>query len=153
LKLGDSYTRKATAKGTVVQDPSPEFLAKVPRNFRDTLPSRMDRFREREIKPKEGADFGYADVELWMKAEAPIRRPLMPRFRTKALKDPTFKSAIVANMSSHPEWDPILFPEKYLPKDPPPGQPPAAGSSPTASPTPAQPTSTAPTNTNPTPGK
>src|SRR5262245_15134291 len=66
LKLGDTYTRKSSAvRGTVVQDPSPEFLAKVPRNFRDTLPSRMDRFRERDVKPKEGADFGYADVELW----------------------------------------------------------------------------------------
>ena len=48
-----SYTRKnAAGKAVVVHDPSPEFLAKVPRNFRDTLPSRMEKFREREIKPK-----------------------------------------------------------------------------------------------------
>src|SRR5262249_30135872 len=103
LKLGDTYTRKASAKGTVVQDPSPEFLSKVPKNFRDTLPSRMERFRDREVKPKEGADFGYADVELWMKAEPSIRRPFVQRWKAKALKDPAFKAAIVANMSSHME--------------------------------------------------
>jgi hypothetical protein len=123
LKFGDTYARKGSARGTVVQDPSPDFLAKVPRNFRDTLPSRMDRFRDRDVKPKEGADFGYADVELWMKAEPSIRRPLVQRFKAKAFKDPAFKSAITANMSSHMEWDPVLYPEKYLPKDPPPPAP------------------------------
>jgi len=44
-----------------------DFLAKVPKNFRDTLPSRMDRYRDREVKPKEGADFGYA-------GRCPVRR-------------------------------------------------------------------------------
>lgn len=120
LKLNDSYTRKTAAgKGVVVHDPAPEFLAKVPRNFRDTLPSRMEKFRDREIKPKEAPDFGYADVELWMKAEPSIRRPMVARFKSKAFKDNTFKQAIVTNMAAHPEWDPVLFPEKYLPKDPP----------------------------------
>jgi hypothetical protein len=120
LKLGDTYTRKAVVgKGVVVHDPSPEFLAKVPRNFRDTLPSRMEKFRDREIKMKEAPDFGYADVELWLKAEPTIRRPFVQRWKAKAFKDSAFKSGIVANMSSHPEWDPVLFPEKYLPKDPP----------------------------------
>jgi len=101
LKLGDTYTRKGQTKGTVVQDPSPDFLAKVPKNFRHTLPSRMDRYRDREVKPKEGADFGYADVELWMKAEPSIRRPFVQRWKAKAFKDPAFKSGIVANMNSH----------------------------------------------------
>jgi len=143
MKLGDTYTRKASGRGTVVQDPSPEFLSKVPKNFRDTLPSRMDRFRDREVKPKEGADFGYADVELWMKAEPSIRRPFVQRWKAKAFKDPAFKAAIVTNMSSHMEWDPILFPEKYLPKEPPPT--PA-----TATPTqPQQPT--VPASSNPPP--
>lgn len=120
LKLGDTYSRKTIAgKGIVVQDPTPEFLAKVPRNFRDTLPSRMDKFREREVKVKEAPDFGYADVELWLKAEPSIRRPFVQRWKSKAFKDASFKSGIVANMASHPEWDPVLFPEKYLPKEPP----------------------------------
>lgn len=119
LKLGDSYARKMSGVGTVVQDPTPDFLAKVPRNFRDTLPSRIDRFRDRDVKPKEAPDFGYADVELWLKAEPSIRRPFVQRWRAKAFRDSAFKAGIVANMSSHMEWDPVLFPEKYLPKEPP----------------------------------
>jgi hypothetical protein len=34
-------------------------------------------------------------------------------------RDPAFRSALIANLRSHPEWDPILFPEKYKPKPPP----------------------------------
>lgn len=146
LKLGDTYTRKTVAgKGTVVHDPSPEFLAKVPRNFRDTLPSRMEKFREREIKPKEAPDFGYADVELWLKAEAAIRKPFVQRWKAKAFKDANFKSGIVANMASHPEWDPVLFPEKYLPKEPPSATTLAPGQAPS--------TTTAATPTAPPPSK
>lgn len=146
LKLGDTYSRKASGRGTVVQDPTPDFLAKVPRNFRDTLPSRMDRFRDRDVRPKEGADFGYADVELWLKAEPSIRRPFVQRWKAKAFKDPAFKQGIVANMSSHMEWDPVLFPEKYLPKDPPP--------TPSPAPSQAQPPTAAPGTANPpTPSK
>ena len=90
--------------------------------------------------------FGYADVELWLKAEPSIRRPFVQRWKAKAFKDPAFKQGIVANMSSHMEWDPVLFPEKYLPKDPPP--------TPSPAPTQAQPTTTAPGTANPpTPSK
>lgn len=120
LKAGDTYRRKVSSRGAVTHEATPDFLAKMPRYFRDTLPSRMDKFRDQDVRPKEGPDFGYADVELWMKAEASIRRPFVWRWKAKALKDPAFKQGIVANMSSHPEWDPILFPEKYLPKEPPP---------------------------------
>ena len=119
LKIGDSYARKATGKGTVVRDAAPEFLGKMPKYFRDTLPSRMEKFRDRDVKPKEAPDFGYADVELWLKAEPAIRRPFVQRWKAKAFKDANFKSGVVANMASHPEWDPVLFPEKYLPKEPP----------------------------------
>ena len=118
LKSGDTYRRKAAARGSVAQEATPDFLAKMPKYFRDTLPSRMDRFRDQDIKPREASDFGYADVELWLKAEPSIRRPFVQRWKTKAFKDPAFKAAIVADMNSHPEWDPVLFPEKYLPKEP-----------------------------------
>jgi hypothetical protein len=62
-----------------------------------------------------------------LKAESPFRRQFIERWRGKA-RDSEFRRALVANLSSHPEWDPVLFPEKYLPK-------PASGvaSNPTAS--------------------
>ena len=158
LKSGDTYRRKAAARGAVTQEATPDFLSKMPRYFRDTLPSRMDRFRDADVKPKEAPDFGYADVELWLKAEPSIRRPFVQRWKAKAFKDPAFKSAIVANMNQHPEWDPVLFPEKYLPKEPPPVPPSstqAQQQTPAAlpqapAPTPALP---APDPTKPTPTK
>lgn len=54
-------------------------------------------------------EFGYADVEPWLKAESAVRRMLMQRWRPKA-KDNAFRTALVANLPAHPEWDPILFP-------------------------------------------
>jgi hypothetical protein len=53
-------------------------------------------------------------------------RPFIP----KANQDVAFRSALVANLRSHPEWDPILFPEKYKPKPPP--EPPAVAPPPPA---------------------
>jgi hypothetical protein len=145
LNGGDTYRRKVSSRGSVERGADvPDFLAKMPRSFRDTLPSRLEKFRERDVRPREAPDFGYADVELWLKAEPAIRRPFVQRWKAKAFADAAFKQGIVANMSAHPEWDPVLFPEKYLPKEPPsatPAQPAQAqtGSPATPSgPTPAQ---------------
>jgi hypothetical protein len=152
LKSGDTYRRKSAARGSVTQEATPEFLAKMPKYFRDTLPSRMDRYRDNDVKPKEAPDFGYADVELWLKAEPSIRRPFVQRWKAKAFKDPAFKSAIAANMNQHPEWDPVLFPEKYLPKEPPPAPPSATpGQQQTAVPAPTNPPPPNPTPSNPPP--
>jgi hypothetical protein len=50
----------------------------------------------------------------------------MQRFIRKA-DDPAFRQALIANLRFHFEWDPILFPEKYKPKEPPPEAPQAGG--------------------------
>jgi len=44
-------------------------------------------------------------------------REVVARFQPRAA-DPAFRAALVANLRFHPEWDPVLFPEKYLPKEP-----------------------------------
>jgi hypothetical protein len=116
LRAGDFYTRKAGARGTVAAHPSHAFVDDMPRSFRDSLPSRLERLRGVQVRPKDAGDFAYADVEPWLKAEPSVRRPLMQRWRAKA-REPAFRSALVSNLSSHPEWDPILFPEKYKPKE------------------------------------
>jgi len=119
VKAGDFYRRKAGSRGAVSGAPTAAFLAEMPRPFRDSLPLRAERFRDRPVQPRDATDFGYADVEVWLKAEPPVRRSLMQRWRGKA-HEPAFRQSLVANLSSHPEWDPILFPEKYKPKEPPP---------------------------------
>jgi hypothetical protein len=123
VKGGDFYQRKPPARGTVASVASPAFVADMPRPFRDSLPPRLERFRERQVAARDAPAFAYADVEDWLQAEPAVRRPLMQRWRSKA-QDPAFRAALVSHLSAHPEWDPILFPEKYKPKDPP--RPPAA---------------------------
>ena len=91
--------------------------AALPKVFLDPLPSRMARYKEREVQPKRVDDVSYAEVETWLKAPPDIRRPMLARFRPR-VSDPAFRAALVANLKSHPEWDPILFPEKYKPKEP-----------------------------------
>lgn len=118
LRGGSFYQRKPPARGAVSASAPPGFVGAMPRAFRDSLPPRLERFRERRVQPREATAFGYGDVEAWLKAEPSVRRPLMPRWRPK-LGDAAFRAALVANLSSHPEWDPILFPEKYKPKEPP----------------------------------
>lgn len=120
LKTGQFYTRKTGQKGVVGARPTQAFIGTLPKIFLDPLPSRSARYKDREIMPKRVEDVSYEDVEVWLKAPPDVRRPLMARFRPR-LADPAFRSGLVANLKSHPEWDPILFPEKYKPKEPPAG--------------------------------
>lgn len=117
LRTNDFYQRKPPGRGSVASGAPAAFVSAIPRAFRDTLPARADRFKDRETAPREAPAFAYADVEDWLKAEPAVRRALMQRWRAKASEAP-FRAALVANLSSHPEWDPILFPEKYKPKEP-----------------------------------
>lgn len=115
LKSGDYYRRQGAARGSVNTGSTEAFVAGMPRAFRDSLPLRLDRYRAQAVQPKEASDFVYADVEPWLNAEPWLRRPLVQRWRVKA-RNPAFRAALVAGLASHPEWDPILFPEKYKKK-------------------------------------
>jgi len=118
LRQGQTYRRApGTTRGAVSGSPPAQFLAELPRPFRDSLPLRGDKYKDREVQPKAAPDFTYADVEPWLKAESPFRRQFIERWRVKA-REPEFRRQLIANLPSHPEWDPVLFPEKYLPKDP-----------------------------------
>jgi hypothetical protein len=116
LKSGEFFSRKDAQKGTVSQRPSQAFMDAMPKAFFDPLPSRMARYKDREAQPRRIEEVSYADVEVWLKAPAGIRRPLVARFESRA-DDPKFRSALEANLRFHPEWDPILYPEKYLPPE------------------------------------
>jgi hypothetical protein len=115
LKAGDHYARKAGAAGVVNPGSNESFLVGMPRAFRDSLPLRLERFRNEDVRLEQAPDFVYADVEPWLNAEPWLRRPLPNRWRAKA-RDPAFRAALIAGLSSHTEWDPILFPEKYVKK-------------------------------------
>jgi hypothetical protein len=118
LKGGEFYTRKAEQRGTVQPRPTPAFVGGMPKSFMDNLPSRLGKWKEREVQPRLVGDLAYGDIELWLKAPPEIRKAVMKPFTAKA-QDPAFRAALVANLKFHPEWDRILFPEKYRPKPPP----------------------------------
>jgi FecR-like protein len=92
--------------------PSAEFIKAMPGYFRDDLPVFLPRARNRNVEPTREHEATYAEVEPWLKASTPIRKPLLERFHSRA-KDPQFRSKLIENLAAHPEWDRILFPEKY----------------------------------------
>lgn len=134
LRSGEFYTAREGQKGAVAARPSPAFVNALPRAFLDPLPSRMARFKSREVQPRPLHAASYAEVETWLKAPSAIRRPMTARFKSRAA-DPAFRAALIENLKFHPEWDPILFPEKYLPKEP---EAAAAAGTATAAPPPGQ---------------
>lgn len=112
VKGGEFVARAAGQPSTASSRPSPEFIKTMPGYFRDDLPVFLPRVRDRNIEPTREHEATYAEVEPWLNASAPIRRHLVERFRHRA-KDPQFRNKLVENLAAHPEWDRILFPEKY----------------------------------------
>ena len=118
LGAGDFYRREGDQPSTVVSRPSPEFISSLPPGFLDPLPSRMSRYQDQDVTPELVGQVTYEEVAYWLEAPKALRRPFLDRF-VKRVSDPAFRAALVRSMSKHPEWDPILFPEKYEPKEKP----------------------------------
>jgi hypothetical protein len=112
LKGGEFIARREGQPLVVTPRPSADFVKAMPVYFRDDLPAFLPRVRNRNAEPRREHEATYAEVEAWLKASLPIRKSLVDRFQSRA-KDPQFRSKLVENLAAHPEWDPILFPEKY----------------------------------------
>jgi hypothetical protein len=123
-KVGDSGARSSAAKAgqffsrnggkpvTTTARPDSAFIDGMPRAFRDTLPPRLARFSGKAPEPKREREVSYQDVQPWLTMNRAWRRGFVERFRPR-LSDGTFRRAVDAHMSEHPEWDPVLHPEKY----------------------------------------
>jgi hypothetical protein len=88
----------------------------MPRHFRDNLPVLLERVKNKRVEPKREHEVAYAEVEAWLKAGLPMRKTFVKRFEARA-KDAEFRRKLIENLREHPEWDPVLFPEKYETKD------------------------------------
>jgi hypothetical protein len=142
LKQGEFLVAAQDRPPRTQPRPSADFTGALPRPFRDTLPFRYNLFKDRSVAPKDPVPFTYAEVEPWLNAEPSIRRQFVVMWRRKA-DNPTFRASLDRDLQKHPEWDPVLHPEKYEP----PPQPPAPASPPAVSqPPPAQPTPAIPQN-------
>jgi hypothetical protein len=79
LRQGQTYRRTAgTTRGAVGSSPPASFLAELPRAFRDSLPLRADKFKDREAQPRQAPDFAYADAmaEGGVAVSPPVHRAL-----------------------------------------------------------------------------
>ncbi|HEY0819908.1 MAG TPA: hypothetical protein VGD46_14085 [Rhizobacter sp.] len=124
VKNSEFYSRGADGKASTAARPTGLFIQKLPRAFLDTLPPRAATFASRDVAPKPLGDIGYAEAEPWVDAEG-LRAYFVTRWRPLA-QNPAFREGLAASMANHPEWDRVLFPEKYLPK-PAPASAPAYG--------------------------
>jgi len=136
VRGGEYFMRRSEGRGATQQRPAGAFVSAMPRSYMDNLPARLPKWKDREVQPRPLGALAYGDVEMWLKAPPEIRKVIMRPFIPKANQDLAFRTALVANLRSHPEWDPILFPEKYKPKPPP--EPLAAESPPVAKSGPSQ---------------
>jgi FecR-like protein len=112
VKGGEFAVRTAAQALSVLPRPSAEFIKAMPGYFRDDLPAFLPRARNKNLEPTREHEATYPEVEPWLKASSPIRRPLVERFHLRA-KDPQFRGKLIENLAAHPEWDRVLFPEKY----------------------------------------
>ena len=112
IKGSQFFSCKPEQRGVVAARPSQAFLTALPRTFMDTLPSRLAKFKERNVAPKRSGDFTYAEVQDWVNSVPAVRRAMVTHWQSK-LGDPAFRSAIAAGLKDHPEWDRLINPEKY----------------------------------------
>jgi len=111
-KSGQFFSRSGGKPVTTTARPDSAFIEGMPRAFRDTLPPRMARFAAKAPEPKREREVSYQDVQPWLTMNRAWRRGFVERFRPR-INDSEFRRALDAHMSEHPEWDPVLHPEKY----------------------------------------
>lgn len=93
----------------VLPRPAADWLARVPRPFRDAIPRRAAAFAGREVSGTPLPPPPYAAVADWFAAEPAVRRPFPRRFLSWA-SDPAFRRELRSRLSAHREWDPVLNP-------------------------------------------
>lgn len=121
LKEGEFH-----AGGAVSPSPAPAFIARLPRPFLDSLPARAALFRNAEPASAPAGALVYADVQPWIDAEPALRAGFVTRWRALA-RQPEFRKGLEQGLAAHPEWDRVLYPEKYLPPASAPTAAPAPG--------------------------
>lgn len=114
-KAGQFSSRLAGKDITVYPRPSSTFVEAMPRQFRDSFPSRMSRFAEKPPQPKRDHEVTYFEIQPWLTIGQTWRKGFVKRFQSR-LKDPKFHKAVESHLKDHPEWGPLIFPEAYPPK-------------------------------------
>lgn len=115
LKDGDTLLRRGDEASTIARRLPPDLIDTLPRAFADSLPRRAARFQARPVEPAGAVPVGYAEASRWINGEPALRALAVARFKPRTA-DAAFRAALVAELKAHPEWDRVLFPEKYRPR-------------------------------------
>ncbi len=110
-KSGQYVTRAADRAAALQPRPSEAFLSSMPTAFRDALPARLERFKERNVEAKASGVVSYADVADWLGASTSWRTGFVKRFEPR-LSDAAFRQQLESRLKSHPEWERVLHPPK-----------------------------------------
>lgn len=110
-KAGQFFSRRKGAPVSTVARPSSAFLDSMPRQFRDTLPPRQQRFSNKLVAAKAEHPVSFDEIASWLKTPSTWRRGLAERFSPR-LSDSNFRKQIESHLPEFPEWDPILHPKK-----------------------------------------
>lgn len=114
-KAGEFWSRSGDRPFFVEQRAPPSFVTAMPRHLLDPLPSFAGKFKTASGELAVDHEITYAEAQPWL--TGPYRKTFLKRFRPR-LSDPAFRDAVNANIAAYPEWDRILHPEKYRPKEP-----------------------------------
>ncbi len=114
-KAGQFSFRFAGKDITVYPRPSSTFVEGMPRQFRDSFPSRMSRFTDKPPQPKRDHEVTYSEIRPWLTIGQTWRKGFVKRFQAR-LQDPAFHKAVESHLNDHPEWGPLIFPELYQQK-------------------------------------
>ncbi|MEN9864849.1 MAG: hypothetical protein RL748_439 [Pseudomonadota bacterium] len=95
--------------------PSKDFIAAMPKTFRDTLASSL-KPGSKTAAPQAETAVQYADVSHWLNASLPAKKDWVKRFKPQ-LKDPAFRKALDAELGQSAEWKAILHPVVKKPAD------------------------------------
>jgi hypothetical protein len=117
LKDGDAFASRAALPGALLRRPPPDLVEGLPRAFADSLPRRIAQWQGAIVDAGAGTELSYADASPWINAEAVLRPGFVQRFGP-LVRDRSFRTGLVAELRAHPEWDRLLYPEKYRPKPP-----------------------------------
>lgn len=106
---GEMYAAEAGAAGGVTPRPGADFIDKMPRMFRETIPSQAARFQDAGVEATALPAPEYAALRDWLVAEPLVRRDFPRRFAVLA-RQKAFRSGLEANLAQHVEWTPVLYP-------------------------------------------
>ncbi|WP_041642904.1 FecR domain-containing protein [Azoarcus olearius] len=119
LRGGRFVAQAADRTLSEAERPAPAFVAALPRPFRDPLPALLARFGDRQVEARVLGEVDYAAVAPWLKAPPPWRTGFVSRF-TPRTRDAAFRQHLADNLKAHPEWERVLYPERFQPRPPPP---------------------------------